>query len=73
MSRIDHHYTDEITCPYCGEVVDDSWELEDEGEWVCCECGLRFYYTRHVEVTYTTHAVKPTGDVDWMDENDEKD
>ena len=31
-------YTKEITCPSCGHEIQDSWELEDEGDEECEEC-----------------------------------
>ena len=72
MIRIDHLCTAEIVCPNCGEALGDSCEMEDEGELECDVCGCRFYYSRRVEVTYTTHAVKPDGEIDWLDEMEEK-
>ena len=31
--EINHEYTEEITCPYCGEELSDSWEEEEnEGD-----------------------------------------
>ena len=45
-------YADEETCPYCGYEFSDSWELPDDGEDECPECGKKFYYNRNVSVSY---------------------
>lgn len=52
---IDHEFTDEITCPYCGEEFQDSWESPDNGEHECCECGGAFTHEREISVTYCTY------------------
>jgi len=48
MSEIDHKFTNEIVCPYCGYEFSDSWEYLDpsndshDGEEIdveCLECG----------------------------------
>jgi len=49
-----HEYTVEVTCPGCGHEMRDSWELSDEGERTCDECGCEFVWSRHVDVTYST-------------------
>jgi uncharacterized Zn-finger protein len=54
MSDINHTYTVEITCPWCGEVHRDSWERDDEGEDDCQECGKTFEWTRNITVEYST-------------------
>ena len=58
MNDINHEHTDEITCPWCGEVHGDSWERRDEGEDECSNCGKRFKYSRNVFVDYSTEAVE---------------
>lgn len=50
-------FTSEITCPYCGYVYGDSYEIED-GEEDCNRCGNRFYVTKEVSVDYSTEKVK---------------
>jgi DNA-directed RNA polymerase subunit RPC12/RpoP len=56
--EIDHNYTEEIVCPYCGCEFGDSWEnSEDSGEEECYECGKEFEYYRHIEVTYCTYQI----------------
>jgi transcription initiation factor TFIIIB Brf1 subunit/transcription initiation factor TFIIB len=57
MSDIDHEYTDEIVCPYCGNVFGDSWECSpnDENGWTeCDECGRVIEFTRNIIVSYST-------------------
>lgn len=49
----DTEFTDQVTCPHCGHVHGDSWEMS-EGEHACHNCELTFEIERHVEVTYTT-------------------
>ncbi|HID0796030.1 TPA: hypothetical protein ACXDAB_003467 [Clostridium botulinum] len=53
---IDHEYTNEIVCPFCGYEFTDSWEYgeEDLGLIECNECGKSFYTNREVSVTYST-------------------
>jgi hypothetical protein len=51
---IDASYTDQITCPYCGDERTDSWELGEEGEVECYECGKMFRFTSDVRITYTS-------------------
>jgi hypothetical protein len=52
--EFDTNYTDEITCPYCGDVQSDSWEFPDDGVHCCDECDNNFSYVRDVSVTYST-------------------
>ena len=55
MSGIDHEFTDELVCPWCGYELCDSWErTNDEGEEYCDRCGNMFTYTRHITVEYST-------------------
>lgn len=62
MCDIDHEYTDEIVCPWCGYKFEDSWEFscddEDLGLIDCYECDKQFYASRNIRVTYSTE--KPT-------------
>lgn len=50
-----------ITCPHCGFVYEDSWEFEldqdDLEEFECGnddECGKTFFVKMDVEVTYSS-------------------
>lgn len=55
MDGIDHEYTGEIVCPYCGYEFSDSWEISgNDGSLVCEECGKKFRYERHVSIMYST-------------------
>ena len=59
--EIDHEYTDEIVCPYCGHEFSDSWESLygiEEAELECWECERPFKAYREVEVTYTTYKIE---------------
>jgi hypothetical protein len=53
---IDHEYTNEIVCPYCGAEFLDSWEL-GAYDILECDCGKKFISTRNTEVTYTTEKI----------------
>lgn len=57
--EINHEYTDEIVCPYCGNEHGDSWEFNSNeqgslGLYECGNCGKEFYVCRDVSVTYST-------------------
>ena len=55
MSGIDHEFTDEIVCPWCGHETGDSFEFQnDYGEETCYECDKEFTYTRYISVEYST-------------------
>lgn len=55
IKEIEHEYTDELVCPYCGYEKTDSWEYhEDEGGVDCDECDKSYLYTRVVTVEYIT-------------------
>lgn len=55
--KIDHNYTDEVVCPYCGYEFGDSWELGEEGGLECDKCGKEFEFYRNIEVTYCTYQI----------------
>ncbi len=52
----DTDYTDEITCPHCGYVCSDSWEISD-GKRECGDCGREYEVERDVVVTYCTTKI----------------
>lgn len=58
MSKINHEYTKEIVCPYCGYEFSDSWDYnineEDIGLVECGECEKEFYASRIITVDYST-------------------
>lgn len=59
MKSIDHEYTDEIVCPYCGSEHADSWEYESDTNVIdCWECGREFRYERHVIITYSSEKME---------------
>jgi transcription elongation factor Elf1 len=55
---IDHEYTNEIVCPFCGSEFGDSWEVEsgseDLGLQQCGDCDKHFYATRNITIDYCT-------------------
>jgi transcription elongation factor Elf1 len=71
MPEIDHDYTTEITCPYCGHKVRDSWEyteaLEDgDTELIQCgECERDFLAELSVSVSYSTQVIN---EISFLDE-----
>lgn len=55
---IDHDYTDNIICPYCGAEYTDSWELSDNsGTEECSNCGKNFNFERIITVEYCTEKI----------------
>jgi hypothetical protein len=52
--EIDHEYTDEVVCPYCGHEHSDSWEYGDGGIVDCDGCEKKFFFERDVVVTYVS-------------------
>lgn len=56
--EIDHEYTKEVVCPYCGYEFSDSWEINSNDENLglidCDECGKSFYGQRDIDITYIT-------------------
>lgn len=57
MEEIDHIYTQEIVCPYCGEEVGDSWEYPEVDKITCGKCEKQFIYHRDTDVTYTSNKI----------------
>ena len=56
MTNIEHEYTDNIVCPYCGYEDKDSWERPDDSDIISCNnCDKTFSYTRWVDVSYCTY------------------
>lgn len=62
MSKeINHEYTDEIVCPYCGYEFTNSWEFndtQDEQHVECHDCGEEFLLYVNITVDYTTRKKK---------------
>ena len=58
MKEIDHKYTREAVCPYCGYEFSDTWDfnLQHDGDKteVDCDCGETFWLWINIDVDYTT-------------------
>jgi transcription elongation factor Elf1 len=58
--EIDTEYTRNITCPYCGKEMSDSWEVNagepefDNEELDCGRCEKTFIASRDCSITYST-------------------
>ena len=46
IDKLDYFNTDDIVCPYCGNIQTDCWELSQSGDVFCDECEKQF----HVEI-----------------------
>lgn len=65
--EIDHEYTREIVCPYCGYEFSDSWGYgldENPYEIECCneDCLKTFEAWIDVEVSYCTDKIEAGDD-----------
>lgn len=50
--EIDETLEDEFTCPYCGYIDQDAFEMKDEGECKCPHCHSELEYARIITVEY---------------------
>ena len=51
-------WSNDPICPYCGHVQSDFWEYPGEdGDCDCGDCGRRFMWSRHIEVTFSTTSI----------------
>jgi DNA-directed RNA polymerase subunit RPC12/RpoP len=60
MSGIDHQFTDEIVCPYCGYKFRCSSDIVSDGTSGtarCEECDKDFEWDANWTVTYTTEKI----------------
>jgi len=57
MEEIDHEYTDEVVCPYCAYIHQDSWETPNFGEMDCENCHKKFEHERDVSISYITRKI----------------
>jgi transcription elongation factor Elf1 len=77
MAEIDHEFTKEIVCPYCGYVHSESYEFgngADDGDDECGKCGKKFSWSRMISVSYSTSKTGEEGDdEDCEDEGREDD
>lgn len=55
MTEFDTKATDEITCPYCGYEMTDSWEIKTDTDYTCDECGKNFDICVNYSVEYSTY------------------
>lgn len=53
---LDHerNFESDVVCPYCGHTHSDSWECDDDDEFVCNNCNRPFKMEVHTEITYTS-------------------
>lgn len=48
-----------LTCPFCGDQLEDDFEMDDEdSEYECPNCGSIFSYERYIHTTYVSRPVK---------------
>ena len=56
MSEVD--WNDHATCPYCGHVEADSWEIDfgtnGSAEVTCSACDKDYHCQQHVTVNYSS-------------------
>lgn len=60
MSEIEHEYTHDIVCPYCGHKFDDSWEygdIQSGMEIECDKCDKTFRAYSIVDISYSTEKI----------------
>jgi transposase-like protein len=52
-------HTEEMVCPYCGYIHENSNELSSYcSEYECDVCGREFHYERETEVHYDTYRME---------------
>lgn len=63
MTNIEHEYTDNIVCPYCGALCIDSFDDEIVGGEIeyCPACHGEFKIERHIKLMYSTHKLESEG------------
>lgn len=49
---------EEFTCPYCGYIDQDAFEMEDEGKCKCPHCSSELEYSRIVTIEYNVVPVR---------------
>ena len=55
---MEYRNEDNITCPYCGHVDEQSWEFGGEsGDCTCTECDKEFHVEIETSITYSTSRV----------------
>lgn len=58
MTEIDHDYTSEIVCPYCGYEFDCSYEYSSDDTIDCHECEKIFSMIKYFNVNYSTKKIQ---------------
>lgn len=54
----------EVTCPYCGHHIANSFEMDDEeDEYECDYCGSVFAYQREITVEYNMQPIRKNTDI----------
>ena len=55
--EFDTEYTKELTCPYCGHIMDDAYDYLDNfyEEEMCPNCGKIFTFDIFAEPRYFTY------------------
>lgn len=51
-------YNEDFTCPFCGYVDHDAFELEAEGVINCGGCGSKLEYSREITISYSVIPIK---------------
>lgn len=63
---VDHSYTTEIVCPYCGYESEDSYEYfsmyKDSATIECADCGKEFEAIQDISVSYSTYKSEEDSD-----------
>jgi len=49
---------DHLYCPYCGEMVEDVFELPDNGTHRCEKCGSLFRFEKECIIEYNSYPVE---------------
>lgn len=55
--EIDHEYTDELVCPYCGYKHEDDGEMNEGGDLECYQCEKKFKYEVDYSKSFTSRKV----------------
>lgn len=57
MSEVDHKYTENIICPYCGTSVNGEDYISDDiikGRIFCALCNKEFGFYAHIKIVWVT-------------------
>lgn len=57
LEFLKYYRESEITCPHCLNKEEDSWEMEESGEFECGSCGEEFYVEIETETKYTSSKI----------------